>query len=327
MNRISESLFAKCTGLKSMEIPGSIKILESEAFKRCTGLKTVDILEGVEEIGEGAFDRCQGLEKITLPNSLKTIGPAAFNSCGRLSSITYAGTMAEWEMINIATDSGLEFGRLVISCKDGTIGGETEGDGEKVIIDRVPPADGERYASSADNFAPITSGGRINNMQLDFSGIKESDVKPGDLKMTVIRGSRFTTVSRVSPGSTPTSEGGVKVRVNKKTGMASVTCRADGRVSLPMEDGTVYTITFKVDRPRAARLKIPSGPEPVIKTIRELFNTDIDSGHLSAVPKRNTATAAVSGNTLCITPGGKDVIKVQYKYLNKRYRTNIRIQG
>ncbi len=200
-----------------MEIPGSIKILESEAFKRCTGLKTVDILEGVEEIGEGAFDRCQGLEKISLPDSLKTIGPAAFNSCGRLSSITYAGTMAEWGMINIATDSGLDFGRLVISCRDGIIGGDPEGDGEKVIIDRVPSADGERYASSADNFAPITSGGRINNMQLDFSRIKESDVEPGDLKMTVIRGSRFTTVSRVSPGRTPTSEGGVKVRVNKKT--------------------------------------------------------------------------------------------------------------
>ena len=331
MSKISESLFAKCTGLKNVEIPGSIRIVESEAFKRCTGLKKVDIPEGVEEIGEGAFERCQGLEKISIPSSLNTIGPAAFNSCDRLSFIDYFGTMAEWRMISIAPDSGLTSGRLVISCKDGIIGGEPgsgEGSGEKALIDRVPPAEGERYASSADNFAPITSGGRINKLQLDFSRIKESDVAPDDLKMTVLRGSRFTTVSRVAPGSTPSFEGGVKVRVNKKTGIASVTCRTDGRASLPMEDGTLYTITFKVDRPRAARLKIPSGSEPVIKTIRELFNTDIDSGILSAAPKRNTAGVMVSGsNTLIITPGGKDVIRVQYKYLNKRYRMKIRIQG
>ncbi len=117
----------------------------------------------------------------------------------------------------------------------------------------------------------------------------------------------------------------MKVKVNKKKRIATITCKSTGWAKLPMEDGVTYTVNFTVDKPKGKKLTIPVGSGQVIKTIKELFNTDIDSGTLTATAKKNASKATVSAdNTLVINPDGKDTIKVQYKYLNKKYKMSIK---
>ena len=196
---------------------------------------------------------------------------------------------------------------------------------ENKLIDRVPPTGSEKYASPEDNFAPVTSGGKIKNMVLDFSNVGKSDVKPGELKMTAIRGSKFTTAAKLAEGGTASGSGGVKVKVNKKNRTAAITVKSDGSATLQMEDSVTYTIAFKVDKPKGVKTNISAGSAPVIKSIKELFGTDIDAGELS-VAKQKHSQASLSGNTLIVDPKEADSIKTNYKYLNKTYKATIKIK-
>lgn len=60
-------------------IPGTVKIISSDAFKNCAYLETVFLQEGVEEIGLGAFANCERLAEVVFPDSLRKIGKDAFN--------------------------------------------------------------------------------------------------------------------------------------------------------------------------------------------------------------------------------------------------------
>ncbi len=195
-------------------------------------------------------------------------------------------------------------------------------------IDRVPLIGDESYPSSNDNFAPVSFSGKIKQLGLDFSNVSKSKVKPDALTMTVIKGSKLTTVSRIAEGGSASGSGGVKVIVNKKTRIATVSCKDSGSATLPMEDGVTYTVTFTVDKPKPVKAmkSMPTGEETVNRTIKELFDTDIDSGELFAQSKRGASGVTVSNNSLVIKPQEKDTIKVQYQYLNKRYKLSIKVK-
>ena len=75
---IGYAAFANCIGLKSITIPGNIKVIDEEAFAFCENLVTVTIKDGVEEIRYGAFERCTSLKNINLGNTVTFIGNCAF---------------------------------------------------------------------------------------------------------------------------------------------------------------------------------------------------------------------------------------------------------
>lgn len=81
---ISDAMFSKCTSLKRIELPGSLKTIGEKAFEE-SGLEEVRIPEGVTSIGENAFDNCKNLKTVFLPKSLKKIGTGAF-WCGTWDS-------------------------------------------------------------------------------------------------------------------------------------------------------------------------------------------------------------------------------------------------
>ncbi len=191
----------------------------------------------------------------------------------------------------------------------------------------MPLIGNSKYASSKDNFAPLSPKGKITKMQLDFSRVKESIVNPRDLRMTVIKGTKFTTVARVKNGEKAEKTGKIKVKVNKKTNIATISCKGDGNVTLPMEDGYTYTISFTVNKPKGQKHTLSVGSGSVIKTMKDLFNTDIDSGDLNTRSKKNAAKVTVSAdNLVVIDPKGKDTIKLKYKYMNKKYKMNIKVR-
>ena len=63
----------------------------------------------------------------------------------------------------------------------------------------------------------------------------------------------------------------------------------------------------------------------MVRTVKDLFGTDIDAGELTVL-KQKHSQARVSDNNLCIDPKEKDSIKVQYKYLNKKYKMTIKVK-
>lgn len=69
---ISSGVFSSCPNLKTVNIPSSVKTIDTFAFMG-SGLTQAVLPEGVEELGMGAFWNCKSLETLELPQSLKTI--------------------------------------------------------------------------------------------------------------------------------------------------------------------------------------------------------------------------------------------------------------
>lgn len=78
---IIEMAFEDCKNLVSVEIPGSVRVINYGAFYGCTGLTSIVIPEGVEEIWECAFKGCTSLAGASLPESLKKVSFDAFEGC------------------------------------------------------------------------------------------------------------------------------------------------------------------------------------------------------------------------------------------------------
>lgn len=69
---IPSGVFSNCPNLKKVELPTTLKEIETFAFIS-SGLTEAKIPEGVEEIGMGIYLGCVKLETLELPQSLTTI--------------------------------------------------------------------------------------------------------------------------------------------------------------------------------------------------------------------------------------------------------------
>ena len=187
---------------------------------------------------------------------------------------------------------------------------------------------GDFYASEDDNFAPVSVLGSIKKLELDFSKVKASGVDPDALKMTVIAGSKLTVSGRLRDAGGVSVTGGIRVKTDRRTGKAKVACRRDGSATFIMDDGNTYTVTFKVQKPAPQRKsrKIKADGGRAVRTVKELFATDIDGGKLSVASRNYPAAAQVSGNAVIIDPAVKDDIRVSYEYLDKKYKLVIKVR-
>ena len=94
---IDEKLFSGCKSLSSINIPNSVTTIKREAFYNCTGLTSIIFGNNVSEIKDWAFMWCSGLTSITLTNSLSCIRVAAFKGCSRLKSIILGNNISKIE--------------------------------------------------------------------------------------------------------------------------------------------------------------------------------------------------------------------------------------
>ncbi|WP_407382562.1 leucine-rich repeat protein [Ruminococcus sp.] len=67
---------------------GTTKIIPY-LFNNCTGLKSIQLPGTITEIGDLAFDHCENLESITIPKSLTTVAMYAFGYCKALKNVTF----------------------------------------------------------------------------------------------------------------------------------------------------------------------------------------------------------------------------------------------
>ena len=82
---IDKEAFYLQKNLKTVNLPSSIRIIDSAAFYQ-SSLQEITLQEGVEQIKYGAFCSCP-LIQIDLPQSLSHIGEMAFSACTQLTSI------------------------------------------------------------------------------------------------------------------------------------------------------------------------------------------------------------------------------------------------
>lgn len=77
-----------CPGAKtSIELPETLKKIDTGACSYCSYLTEIVIPEGVTEIKADAFCSCPSLNSVQLPNSLTKIGMSAFSNCNSLAHI------------------------------------------------------------------------------------------------------------------------------------------------------------------------------------------------------------------------------------------------
>lgn len=91
---IDVNAFSNCSGLKSVNIPETIKSIGSNAFKGCSNLSSVSIEgEGLETIGSKAFMECLSLTTINIPRSVTAINQNVFSGCLLLVNVTLPETI------------------------------------------------------------------------------------------------------------------------------------------------------------------------------------------------------------------------------------------
>ena len=98
LSSISWSSYRNCLNMKTITIPGNIKVIQADAFIY-NGVQSLKIAEGFEELSYSSLKLACDLKELYLPKTLKKVGVNALESTNNLRNIYYAGTEEEWNNI------------------------------------------------------------------------------------------------------------------------------------------------------------------------------------------------------------------------------------
>lgn len=87
---ISNHAFNKCTGLKKVVIPHTIRQIGDNAFEGCSSLSNINIPLGIDSIGQRAFYGCTNAF-LTVEKVFKHLGIDAFKNSGIKTGVTVNG--------------------------------------------------------------------------------------------------------------------------------------------------------------------------------------------------------------------------------------------
>ena len=105
LEEIGVSAFLSSRKLRTVEIPGTVTLVDKEAFKGCVALTTVTIGDGAVELGYKAFGDCKSLTKVVIPASMTKIDEYAFENSPDVVIYGVAGSYAE----TFAAENGIPF--------------------------------------------------------------------------------------------------------------------------------------------------------------------------------------------------------------------------
>lgn len=191
----------------------------------------------------------------------------------------------------------------------------------------VKPVSGAVFAAKKDTFSAVTSAGKINKQVLDFANVASSGFPADKLTLTAVKGSKYTTKQKVKNCSTA-DKSAVSVKVNKKTGIATVTPKKNGSVEFELEDGKKVKVAFTVETPKAKSdyKKLSINQKEQVLYVSQLFGTEINAGKLTATARKVKYSIDDKNSCIKFTPSEKDTLKVVYQYLNKKYKLSIKIK-
>jgi hypothetical protein len=83
--------FLKCSRLRSVNIPRSVRVIAQHCFDGCSELRDLsfDVPATVRKIDSQAFGHCSNLACFIVTSSVSTLGESVFCMCSRLASLTF----------------------------------------------------------------------------------------------------------------------------------------------------------------------------------------------------------------------------------------------
>lgn len=72
-------IFDGCVSLTSVQLPSTLKLIDSYAFEGCSALANITLPEGLETIESQAFGGCDSLKEIVLPVSIASIYASSYS--------------------------------------------------------------------------------------------------------------------------------------------------------------------------------------------------------------------------------------------------------
>ena len=97
------------------------------AFVNCHSLTSIVIPDSITSIGDEAFMNCHSLTSIVIPDSITSIGDEAFSTCTSLANIVFEGTVAQWNLIDLAENWAGQLNQAgfvlatYVQCTDGQV--------------------------------------------------------------------------------------------------------------------------------------------------------------------------------------------------------------
>ncbi len=83
---VRDNAFYRCTSLKSVTLPATVKDIGHHAFFGCTSLENAVLPQGLENVGMGCFEECTSLKEVSLPDSLSVLPDSCFRGCTSLGT-------------------------------------------------------------------------------------------------------------------------------------------------------------------------------------------------------------------------------------------------
>ena len=129
---IGTSAFAGCESLKEITIPDSVTSLGSTVFSDCTSLQKANINANVLRLATGFFQKCTSLTEINISKNITTIGQQAFYKCTSLTSINLQENIQAIERAAFASctslskvniyNSSIELGEIIFyGCNENLV--------------------------------------------------------------------------------------------------------------------------------------------------------------------------------------------------------------
>ena len=85
---IESYAFMNCIKLERISVPSSVSRIENQVFENCENLIDIEFHEGLTYVGYRAFAGCTSLREINIPDTVTDIGDEAFSGCTSLNEIT-----------------------------------------------------------------------------------------------------------------------------------------------------------------------------------------------------------------------------------------------
>ena len=145
---IGPDAFNWCSSVTSVQLPSTIRTIDSQAFYSCQSMTSINLPDGLYSIGYGAFYNCKALQTVNLGNNLTAIQENAFAQSGITA-------------INIPT--GVEYIGNYAFNQCTSLANVTIGDGVKTI--------GEYVFSNCTALTSVTMGEGVESIgQYSFQG-------------------------------------------------------------------------------------------------------------------------------------------------------------
>lgn len=103
ITEIGYGSFYGCSFIEEIQLPSTLRTIQTYAFCGLTALEELIVPEGVGLLSARAFEYCYHLKQVSLPSTLESMS-LAFHLCSGLQVVQYAGTRASWE------DKNLDYG-------------------------------------------------------------------------------------------------------------------------------------------------------------------------------------------------------------------------